>query len=56
MWEMAVDDSLEKLLGTTKASNLSYFGVSNYGHLESRQARCLALAPFLAAFSLEVAP
>lgn len=32
-----MDDALARLLGTTKASNLSYFGVSNYGHLEARQ-------------------
>lgn len=34
---MVVDDTMGRLMGTTKASNLSYFGVSNYGHLDSRQ-------------------
>ncbi len=37
MWEMAVDDSIAKLLGTTKSGNLSYFGVSNYGRLDAKQ-------------------
>lgn len=45
MWERAVDDALARLLGTTKASNLSYFGVSNYGHLEARQEHLACFFP-----------
>ena len=37
MWERAVDDTLEMLLGRTQASNLTYMGVREYGHLEAKQ-------------------
>ena len=36
-WEMVVDETLGRLTGHTKASNLTYFGASNYGHLDQRQ-------------------
>lgn len=34
---MAVDDVLDKLVGHTIASNLTYMGISNYGHLQAKQ-------------------
>ncbi len=39
MWEFAVDDVLDKLVGRTVATNMTYMGISNCGHLEAKQAR-----------------
>jgi hypothetical protein len=49
-WEMVVDDTLGRLTGHTKASNLTFFGASNYGHLDARQVTLLwTLVGFLPA-------
>ena len=36
MWERSVDEAIEKLVGTTAASNLTFVGSWQYGSLSAR--------------------
>lgn len=36
MWELAVDEAIEKLVSTTAVSNLTFVGSWQYGSLSTR--------------------